>query len=52
MNALHPNSEGFYRILVRLFLSNTDLDSWEVLKSALLEFVGMFTSETNGGCST
>ncbi|XP_063684048.1 anaphase-promoting complex subunit 1-like isoform X2 [Bolinopsis microptera] len=41
MNALHPNSECFYRILVRLFLSNTDMDSWEVLKAALLEFVGV-----------
>ena len=41
MNKLHPTSENFYRILVRQFLSNIDMNSWEVLKLALLEFVGM-----------
>ena len=41
MNKLHPTCENFYRILVLQFLSNVDMNSWEVLKLALLEFVGM-----------
>ncbi|KAL5269784.1 hypothetical protein ACHWQZ_G003299 [Mnemiopsis leidyi] len=41
MNKLHPTSENFYRILVQQFLSNVELNGWEVLKSALLEFVGL-----------